>query len=375
MAGLYFHIPYCKQACSYCNFHFSVLRERQGEMVEALRREMFLRNEALGGQALASIYLGGGTPSLLKPQELNLLLDTALALFPAEANLEITLEANPDDMERAYLRELRQSHVNRLSIGIQSFRHVDLQLMNRSHTAQQAERAVKMAQDEGFDNLTVDLIYGLPELSTSQWRSHLDQLRNWQVPHISAYALTVEPRTRLYHQINTGALAAPSDEAASAHFQELQDFARAEGYRHYELSNLAQAGAEARHNSGYWQGKAYLGIGPGAHSFLGSTRSWNVANNALYLKALAQNQRPAEEEHLSEREHYHEAVMTGLRLEEGLDLPKFRMGLSPELKRHFDTESRRLAERGRLHLSSERCYVPDKQRFFTDGIAADLFYV
>ena len=286
MAGLYLHIPFCKQACNYCNFHFSTSLKYKQEMVQAIGQEILLRQDYLADKTLDSIYLGGGTPSLLDAGELDYLFGCIRSAFTLKEGIEITLEANPDDFSEAKLRIWQASPINRLSIGIQSFSDDDLRFMNRAHNASEATQCLTLARAYGFDNLTVDLIYGAPTTSDAVWQTNVQTLLDYQVPHISCYALTVEPQTALDHQIRKGLVPPVVEEQAARQFEQLMGWLTAAGYLHYEISNFARPGRLAQHNSSYWQSRHYLGVGPSAHSFNGHSRQWNVANNAFYLQAL-----------------------------------------------------------------------------------------
>ncbi|MEZ4994900.1 MAG: radical SAM family heme chaperone HemW, partial [Saprospiraceae bacterium] len=277
MPGLYLHIPYCKQACHYCNFHFSTTLHNREGMIEAIVQEMKLRRAALPSVPLASVYLGGGTPSLLTHEELNRIFSTIYELFSISEDAEITLEANPDDLNLEAIRHLKDTPVNRLSIGIQSFSEEDLRFMNRAHNAIEARTSIEYVQDAGFENLTIDLIYGTPTTTDRQWARNMEIALEYDIPHISCYALTVEPRTALAHFVKKGKVPSPDEDQAVRQFEQLMDIMELEGFEHYEISNFARPGWHARHNSSYWRGKPYLGIGPAAHSFDGDrTRSWNV---------------------------------------------------------------------------------------------------
>lgn len=373
MAGLYLHIPFCKQACVYCDFHFSTLRGRQEEMVAALIREAGLRRDYLPQRQLKSIYFGGGTPSLLQPEQIAAILTALRAYFSWDQKAEISLEANPDDLSLDYLKALRQTGLNRLSIGIQSFRESDLRFMNRAHSAAEARQSLHWARAAGFDNITIDLIYGLPEQSAADWQWQLAQLQEEQIPHFSAYALTVEPKTVLHKRIASGRLPSLDEERAAEHFALLQDFAGSQGYRHYELSNLAQPGWEARHNSHYWSGRPYLGLGPSAHSYDGESRQWNIANNPRYLKAIKAGVLDCEREHLGTEERYNERVMTALRLERGLDLEALKRDFGSSLYRYCQEEAAPLLAQGRLLEEASYLRVARDWRFHSDGLAAALF--
>ena len=324
MAGIYLHIPFCKQACHYCNFHFSTSLQLKESLVNALLKEIELQKDYLQNQTLTSIYLGGGTPSLLSQKEVDAIFNTLFKHFSLAENAEITLEANPDDLTKTKLKELAQSPLNRLSIGIQSFSEEDLQYMNRAHNAQEASNCIGLAQEAGFENLTVDLIYGSPTTTHEVWAKNIETVLAFSIPHISCYCLTVEPKTALHHFVKTGEYPAPNDELAAQQFEYLIQRLHDEGFDHYEISNFAKKGWYAQHNSNYWLGKSYLGIGPAAHSFNGKSRQWNVAHNAQYIKAIGENTIPAEVEILSLSQQYNEYVMTSLRTIWGCDLNKIR---------------------------------------------------
>lgn len=373
MSGIYLHIPFCRQACSYCDFHFSTLRHHQPAMVKALIQELEQRAPRWPGGQMSSVYLGGGTPSLLSVAELESLLLAVERHFNLHPRAEITLEANPDDLSPEYLRQLRALGINRLSIGLQSFDDRHLRLMNRSHTAAQSRQCLDWLPAAGFDNYTVDLIYGVPGQSLQHWKNQLAELAQIGPPHFSAYALTIEPRTALEHQIRTGALALPDEERVAAHFAYLQEWATGEAYRHYELSNLARQGFRARHNSSYWQGKPYLGLGPGAHSYDGRHRFANVASNPRYLKALQLEAPAGSWEELEPGDRYNEYVMTRLRLDEGFSWSDLEAKFGPELSAYARREAQSALERGQLAERDDRLFIPPEWRFHTDGLAAQLF--
>lgn len=373
MSGLYLHIPFCRQACTYCDFHFSTRRQQQPAMVEALIQELHSRASAGPVGQMKSIYLGGGTPSLLSLSQLEGLLRAAHQNLSIHPEAEITLEANPDDLSLPYLRQIRQLGINRLSVGLQSFDDAHLRLMNRAHTARQSRQCLDWLSAAGFDNFTLDLIYGIPGQSLDHWQGQLGELARYAPPHLSAYALTVEPRTALEHQIRKGQVAAPDEDVVAQHFSALQDWAQAEGYRHYELSNLARPGYEAVHNSFYWQGKPYLGLGPGAHSFDGQRRYANVANNPLYLKAIRENQPAGTEEWLLPEDHLNEFLMTRLRLEEGFPWATLRSRFGAKKEAFVRQEAAPLLRQGRLRSAQGRLFVPARWRFHSDGLAAELF--
>jgi oxygen-independent coproporphyrinogen-3 oxidase len=322
LPGIYLHIPFCRKACSYCDFHFSTNLARRAELADALRQEARLRKDFFGNdRTIETIYFGGGTPSVLQVGEIQQILGDLREMFDVEGNAEITLEANPDDLDAQYLRELRAIGINRLSIGCQSFADQDLQLMNRSHNARQSVEAVMRAQDAGFDNLTIDLIYGIPGSGMVQWERNVRQAIALKVPHISAYSLTVEEKTLLHHQVLHSKIALEEDEEHIAQYMTLGAMLDEAGIAQYELSNFARPGYRSRHNGSYWQGKPYLGLGPSAHSYNGIERSWNIANNAKYLQQINAGTVAVENvEVLGHFESLNEYIMTHLRIVEGLDL-------------------------------------------------------
>ncbi|MEL6625668.1 MAG: radical SAM family heme chaperone HemW [Bacteroidota bacterium] len=321
MAGIYLHIPFCRKACVYCDFHFSTSLKQKDAMVSALQREIQLRKD-LGEvpPLIESIYFGGGTPSVLSSNEIQSLIAEIHQHYPVAEKAEITLEANPDDLDAAYLKSLAQTSINRLSIGIQSFDESVLQAMNRSHNSQQAVSAVKIAQDHGFENITIDLIFAIPQQSTARFEQNLRQALDLQVSHLAVYALTIEEKTALAHQVQKGKVRPAEDHIYEQEFFLAHDALTAGGFDHYELSNYARPGAYAIHNGNYWKGISYLGIGPSAHSYHAGVRSWNKANNAHYLRDLQQGILSIEDrETLTPADQYHEYIMTHLRKKEGID--------------------------------------------------------
>jgi oxygen-independent coproporphyrinogen-3 oxidase len=374
MAGIYFHIPFCRQACHYCNFHFSTSMKLKTPVLDAMLKELELRHHYLEDKTLSSVYLGGGTPSLLNKEELHQLFVKIEQYFTLAGDAEITLEANPDDLNEEQLNMLADSPVNRLSIGIQSFFEQDLQFMNRAHNAVEARQCIENALDKGFNDLTIDLIYGAPTTSDENWAKNLAIAFEYDVPHLSCYALTVEENTALHHFVQAGKAPPVEEEKAARQFEYLMKVAKQEGYLHYEISNFARPGRLAVHNSNYWKGAHYLGIGPSAHSFNGSSRSWNIANNALYVKALSTDP-PAsfyEREILSPADQYNEYIMTGLRTIWGVMLPQIA-NIHTAYKGHFLQNCRPFLEDGSMIQQGEKFYLSEQGRLLADGIAASLF--
>ncbi|NML36446.1 radical SAM family heme chaperone HemW [Chitinophaga sp. G-6-1-13] len=373
MAGIYLHIPFCKQACYYCNFHFSTSLARKAEMVQCLLQEIDLQKDYLGGERIETIYFGGGTPSLLDTGELQLLLSRLYNTFDVAPDVEITLEANPDDLDIAKLQALRDAGINRLSIGIQSFHQADLQWMNRAHNSQQALDCIAQAQQLGFRNITIDLIYGGPTLTDEGWRQNVEQAIALGVPHLSCYALTVEPGTALDHFIRKKKMEATDPDKAARHFEQLMQWLEAAGYEHYEISNFALPGWHSRHNSSYWQGRSYLGIGPSAHSFNGHSRQWNVANNAAYIKRITAGEIPAEIESLTTDMQFNEYIMTSLRTSAGCNLEWVAEKFGADQSLRLQQESKALIAKGWMEYQGETLRLTKAGRLFADGIAADLF--
>ena len=378
MSGIYIHIPFCKQACHYCDFHFSTSMKKKDEMVLALAKELQLRKDEFQYDAefpcIETIYFGGGTPSVLTVKEIQLLIDTVRQNYPVSQNPEITLEANPDDLSEENLKAFAAIGINRLSIGIQSFFEEDLKLMHRAHDSVQAKKCLELAT-RYFDNISLDLIYGIPGMTNERWRQNIETALSFGIPHISSYALTVEPKTALNKLIQTGKVAAPKDEVAQEHFLILVETLEANGLVHYELSNFGQENYFSRNNSAYWLGKKYLGIGPSAHSYDGVSRSWNVANNALYLKAIQKGELPREVELLSQEDRYNEYIMTGLRTIWGVSLVRIEQEFGTDYLNYLKQQSQKFIHDGLLIITDGILKPTLKGKFLTDGIASDLFYL
>ncbi len=348
--------------------------QKKDAMVAALVREIELRKSTFEDEVVETIYFGGGTPSVLNTPEINLLIDAVYQNFTVAEKPEITIEANPDDLSGEKIQELSQSKINRLSIGIQSFFEDDLRMMNRAHNAQEAKRCLESAT-RYFDNISLDLIYGIPGMSNEKWKQNIETALSFGVPHISSYALTVEPKTALRKLIQTGKIAQPKDEVASEHFQILVDTLESNGFVHYELSNFGKEGYFSRNNSAYWLGKKYLGIGPSAHSYDGVSRSWNIANNVLYLKSIAQNDLPSEAETLSTTDRYNEYIMTGLRTIWGVSLERIQTEFGENYGDYLKQQSQKFLDDGLLVIQNNILKTTLKGKFLTDGIASDLFFL
>ncbi|WP_298527421.1 radical SAM family heme chaperone HemW [uncultured Christiangramia sp.] len=373
MSGIYIHIPFCKQACHYCDFHFSTSTKKKGQLVEMLGRELNLRKNEIPG-TIQTIYFGGGTPSLLSSEELESIFLSINQNFEVSDSAEITLEANPDDLSEEVLKVLNDSPVNRLSIGVQSFFEADLKLMNRAHNATEALESLKLAR-QYFDNISIDLIYGIPGQSDKQWIENLEIALELDIPHISSYALTVEPKTALETFIKKGKIQPVTDEEFRKHFDILVQKLTNVGFEHYEFSNYGKPGFHSENNMAYWLGKAYLGIGPSAHSYDGKTRSWNVANNSLYISALAENKIPQQQEVLSLTDSYNEYIMTRLRTKFGVNSEDIHRNFGKLYEQHFIMEVQVFLENGQIEKRDSGFHISEKGKFLSDGIAAELFYL
>ncbi|WP_298898369.1 radical SAM family heme chaperone HemW [uncultured Psychroserpens sp.] len=374
MSGIYIHIPFCKQACHYCDFHFSTSLKKKDELIQALAKELEMRKDEFQNVTVDTIYLGGGTPSLLSIEELQLLISTIYTYYKVSEVPEITLEANPDDLSEEQIITLSKSPVNRLSIGIQSFFEDDLKLMNRAHNVNEAKECLSVAT-RYFDNISIDLIYGIPGATNDQWRENIEMALSYNIPHISSYALTVEPKTALEHFIKKGVIENVDDDIAQQQFHILIDALEAHDFVHYELSNFGKEGYFSRNNSAYWQGKPYLGIGPSAHSFNGNDRSWNVSNNSKYSNAISSGRLPIETETLTVTDKYNEYVMTGLRTVWGVSLEKIEKDYGKTFKDYLLLQAQPFINQHLLYIDDEKLLVAKKGKFLSDGIASDLFKI
>lgn len=368
MAGIYLHIPFCKQACHYCNFHFTTSLLRKNELVSALLEEMELQKDYLGGETVETIYFGGGTPSLLDTCDCRVLLEKLRNIFPVSADAEITLEANPDDITKEKLAGWKETGINRLSIGIQSFFDEDLVWMNRAHTAAEAVNSLQLAL-ENFQNITIDLIYGLPGLTNERWKKNVDMAINLRIPHLSCYALTVEPKTPLKKLIGLGKVPDVDPGRQSEQFLLLMEWMEEAGYEHYEISNFAKPGFRSLHNSSYWQGKKYLGLGPSAHSYDLNSRQWNIPNNLSYIDAVRKKTLAVEKEILTPTQKINEYIMTSLRTMEGLDLK-----MIGDRKPGMEKKIEKFESRGLLKNEGDHLVLTREGKLFADGIAGELFF-
>jgi len=375
MAGLYIHIPFCKQKCSYCDFHFSTSLKYKQELLQALIKELSLKKTIIN-TPIETIYFGGGTPSLLNEKDLELIIDAIYNNYEIAGNKEFTLECNPDDLTPQKLKELKKAGVNRLSIGIQSFFDDDLYFFNRAHNSKEAVNSVLISQEAGFENITIDLIYGFPLLTDKKWEENLATFNRLNVPHLSAYTLTIEPKTALHYQLKTGQVNPLSDEKTLAQFSTLIQRTKEYGLTQYEVSNFGKEGFYSVHNSNYWKGVAYLGIGPSAHSYVNGKRCWNAANNRKYIQALLKNDNNYfKEELIDEDTAYNEYILTRLRTIWGIDKAQIKRRFSEKLYRHFENE---------LNSYTNSPYIDDREGvitlsqeglFIADKITSDLFYI
>ncbi|MCD8431406.1 radical SAM family heme chaperone HemW [Tenacibaculum finnmarkense genomovar ulcerans] len=374
MAGIYIHIPFCKQACFYCDFHFSTSLKKKDELISCLITELEIRKNELQNELIETIYFGGGTPSLLSSEEITSLLNAIYKHYKVIENPEITLEANPDDLSEEKILELANSPINRLSIGVQSFFEEDLKSMNRAHNSKEAKECLSIAT-RYFDNITVDLIYGVPDMSNERWKENLQIAFDFGVNHISSYALTVEPKTVLDSFVKNGKYPEPDETEAKEHFDILVAETAKNGFVHYEISNFGKPAYFSKHNTSYWLGKKYIGIGPSAHSFSKTHRSWNIANNAKYIKELQEGKLPNEQEELSEEDQFNEYLMTGLRTIWGVSLAEIQANFKACFKEDLLKSSKKFIAEGLLIIENNTLKTTPKGKFLADGLASELFRI
>lgn len=373
MAGIYFHIPFCKRACYYCNFHFSTSQKLLSDMLIAMAKEVELRKNFLN-QKISTIYFGGGTPSIISANEIAILINKIKQHFDVDSCAEITLETNPDDILEKKLIDWKLAGINRLSMGIQSFFDEDLLWMNRAHNSHQALKGLALAVKH-FNNLTIDLIYGTPTLTNQQWKQNVQTALSFNIPHLSCYALTVEPKTALSTMITQQKKEDIDAEKQAKHFELLMQWMNDAGYEHYEISNFAKAGFRSKHNSSYWNGNFYLGIGPSAHSFNGTSRQWNIANNALYIKSIQQNLLPLETEKLSATQQLNEYLMTSLRTLEGISLQQVEKKWGIEKKQQLIQSSKKWIGLNHLIEKNNFLELTSTGKLLADGITSAMFFV
>ena len=385
-AGLYIHIPFCKQACHYCDFHFSTSLKKRDGVVKAIAKEIEMRKGEFQDTTVETIYFGGGTPSVLDLAELQFLIDTVYKNYTVSEAPEITLEANPDDLiktklpaqgskgsaEASIFQAYKSIGINRLSIGVQSFFEEDLKLMNRAHNSAEAMVCLKEAT-QYFENISLDLMYGTPGLTNERWKQGIKMALSLNIPHISSYVMTVEPKTALKHFIEKGIVQDVDDDLAQEQFHILVEMLEAQGYVHYELSSFAKNDLFSRNNTAYWQGKSYLGIGPSAHSFNGKQRSWNINNNTKYIKSIESGSLPMETETLTITDAYNEYMMTGLRTMWGVSLHKVETDFGSQYKKYLLEQAQPLIKEHLLYIDDDKLLVSKISKFLSDGIASQLF--
>jgi len=373
MAGLYLHVPFCRQACHYCDFHFSTSQDFRQDLIKAMSAELTLQKDYLQGETFTTLYFGGGTPSLLHQRELEIIFDRIRSIYPLDDRPEITLEANPDDLTHEKLSALKQLGINRLSIGIQSFDDTVLKFLNRAHDSGEATRCVSGARKEGFNNISVDLIYAIPGQTQDTWKKNIEKTLQLSPEHISAYALTIEKKTPFGQWQKKGQLQPVAEEVAAEQFEVLMDRMQDAGYEHYEISNFCKPGFYSRHNTSYWQQVPYLGIGPSAHSYNGVSRQFNISNNSLYCKAIESHQVPFEREVLTRENKINEYLFTTLRTIWGCDLEKIKVNFQFDVLRENKAYLSLLQEKNLASLENHRLILTRTGKLLADQIAADLF--
>ena len=375
MSGIYIHIPFCKQQCNYCDFHFSTSLNNKNEVLNAILSEMKKRSSFLEGTKIRTIYFGGGTPSILSTDELNAIFEHLNAQFNLSDVNEITMEANPDDLTPEKIKALSKTPINRFSIGIQSFQNEDLKYMNRAHNVEQAKSSIKGVQDAGWENITIDLIYGTPTLNNDMWLENMQHVIDFEIPHLSAYGLTVEEKTPLFHAIKKGHQKPLDEQKSKTQFEMLMDFIPENGLEQYEISNFAKEGFEAKHNGSYWTDDIYLGLGPSAHSFDGKRRLWNISNNILYIKSLQNNELPQDFEELTEVQRYNEYLLTSLRTKKGVDIEYTKSRFSPFLIDFFNFSVKKWMLSGEITEKDGFFTLTKKGKIIADYLSSDLFYI
>jgi oxygen-independent coproporphyrinogen-3 oxidase len=375
MAGIYIHIPFCKQACTYCDFYFSTSSKMVDDLVAGLIQEVKLQKDYFkeaGDEQINTIYFGGGTPSIIKPMHLQHIIEAIRLNYNVANNIECTIEVNPDDCSSSSIKAWQEMGINRVSCGVQSFMDRDLIFMNRTHTSNEAESAIKRMQDAGLINISIDLIYGLPAMSEPAWAANLNQAKNLEITHLSCYSLTVEEKTVLAYLVKKQKVKI-DEQAAARNFEYLMDWSTQNGFEHYEISNLCKQGFESKHNSAYWKGIPYLGIGPSAHSFNGNFRQYNPPNMFNYLKSLNENKSYAVEEHLSFTEKYHEKIMIGLRLRQGIAHADMQNYLDDKIAKHFKSTLTKHLEKNNVINLNDNFALTNQGKLIADYITQDFF--
>jgi oxygen-independent coproporphyrinogen-3 oxidase len=373
LAGIYLHIPFCKQACTYCNFHFTTSLRYKDDLLQAMKQEIIAEKDYLEGEEVTTIYFGGGTPSILEISDLEFLISNLFKHYPISGDAEITLEANPDDITREKAVAWKEIGINRLSIGIQSFFEEELRWMNRAHNTEQAKACIENSYASGIDNLSIDLIYGSPLLTDDMWQKNVDTALGYDIKHLSCYALTVEEKTPLHKNISLQKSLDVDKDKQARQFLLLMEWLRKAGYEHYEVSNFAKPGFRSRHNSSYWKGVSYVGIGPSAHSFNGKERRWNIANNNVYVKSIAERLPKREVEKLSDSQKLNETIMISLRTMEGIDLTRIEQNFGQQERKRIEAGLSKFLDVGLIKMNHQHAQLTDEGMLRADGIAADLF--
>jgi oxygen-independent coproporphyrinogen III oxidase len=375
MAGIYIHIPFCKQACTYCDFYFSTSSKMVDDLIVAIIKEIGFQKDyfkEIGDEQINTVYFGGGTPSIIKPKHLQNIIEAIRINYHVADEIECTIEVNPDDCSAFNIKAWQEMGINRVSCGVQSFMDRDLIFMNRTHTANEAESAIKRMQDTGLVNISIDLIYGLPNMSEPAWAANLNQAKNLEIAHLSCYSLTVEEKTVLAYLVKKQKVKL-DEQAAARNFEYLMDWSAQNGFEHYEISNLCKKGFESKHNSAYWKGIPYLGIGPSAHSFNGNFRQHNPPNMFSYLKSLNDNKSYAVEEHLSFTEKYHEKIMIGLRLQQGISYADIQNYLDDKIEKHFKYSLNKHLEINNIVNFNDNFALSNQGKLIADYIIQDFF--
>ena len=374
MSGIYIHIPFCKKACFYCDFHFSVSFKIKEKIITAICKELISRKDFFDSkETISSIYFGGGTPSVLSIKEIDEILGVVYSYYNVEKNAEITFECNPDDLTQDYLKELKFVGINRLSIGVQSFNDEYLKWMNRSHDASQSKKSIEYAAEAGFNNITLDLIYGLPQLGNKEWLDNLNEALSLPINHLSAYSLTMEENTPYIKLVNQGKYKKPSDDISSSHYQILVQQTTDLGWEHYEVSSFCKPGNYSKHNSSYWSGSKYLGVGPSAHSYDGNFRYWNVSNNKSYLECISSNKRCFESEELTVSNQVNEYLLTGLRTKWGVDLELLSDKYDYNVMSLFENDVKFWISLNWMEIKDSNLKLTNKGMLFADHISSKLF--
>ena len=375
MAGIYLHIPFCRKKCFYCDFYKTTRTDQEQLYLNSLMREAELRKNYLGNEEIQTIYFGGGTPSVLEIRNISRLLNELSRIFTISPAAEITLEANPDDLTGEYISELKKTGINRLSIGVQSFNDLHLKQMNRRHTGEQAVKAIEQSIEKGFSNLSIDLIFAIPGMTSAQFRSNLETMNQFPVSHLSAYYLTIHKGTRFYSLVSSGLLSEINEEEGLDQFNLLLDFTGENGFEHYEISNFARNGQYSRHNTSYWSGIRYLGLGPSAHSFDGNTRQWNVADLKKYVQQIGDGGQFYKQEKLSETDRYNELIMTSLRTQWGIDTEKITEKFGKSYSGDFVRSINQFVENNLVSQSGTVYSLTRNGIFLSDKIISALFVV